>query len=586
MAPFRTINARNWLIAAGLFTFAPGATNAQATIGPTLARQMPGGAVAFAELRSVDRVIEQFRDSTYYKLVLDSPQFQAATRAANFRKAMAARQLAETQLGMDVWTAASKLLGGQLALALYPKPNTNQPDAVFMLRVRDSQAFAKIKQRFEPLLVLAEDQLKSRDGEGGVRHFETADGKAFSAWGADWFASATNKTLMAKTVDLIAGKNGNALADESSFVAMSRAMSGEHLAVGYLNTAMIRKVAGNPASPQKLDNPVGSLLISGELELALKSPYVGLALDWTDGRVALSAAVSGDVRKLPEPFRPFFSDPTSSGIPAIPQLQGLVGVFSFHRDFTAWYRQREQYLQEQVLPGFDKFESGLANLMPGKNFGEDVLPLLGKSLTLVAARQDYGHLDGKPGVQLPGFALIVSMAKPDEAAGIFKLLFQTISAISNFSAGEQGRQPTVMDLENYKGVTISYGKYLQKPKGDRLPIAVNFTPAACQIANSYCISSSVDLCRKLIDAHQSANRGQQPNRNLLLELRAEPSCDLIEANRELFVARLIQDGRTAKRAADEFAILVGILRRFDAIRLFTGAKSDSYEAVFEITYKK
>ena len=83
------------------------------------------------------------------------------------------------------------------------------------------------------------------------------------------------------------------------------------------------------------------------------------------------------------------------------------------RDFTGWYRHREELLREQVLPGFDQFEAGLGNLLPGKDFSEDVLPLIGSNLTFVTAPQDYSHLDGEPGVKLPGFALIVELARPE-----------------------------------------------------------------------------------------------------------------------------------------------------------------------------
>ena len=42
---------------------------------------------------------------------------------------------------------------------------------------------------------------------------------------------------------------------------------------------------------------------------------------------------------------------------------GMVGIGSIYRDFASWYANRAHLMQDQVLPGFDKFESGLANLL-------------------------------------------------------------------------------------------------------------------------------------------------------------------------------------------------------------------------------
>lgn len=68
-------------------------------------------------------------------------------------------------------------------------------------------------------------------------------------------------------------------------------------------------------------------------------------------------------------------------------MPGLIGGWVLHRDFAGWYKRREELLDPKVLPEFDKFEAGLANLLPGKDYGTDILPSLGNRLTFVAARR-------------------------------------------------------------------------------------------------------------------------------------------------------------------------------------------------------
>ena len=50
-----------------------------------------------------------------------------------------------------------------------------------------------------------------------------------------------------------------------------------------------------------------------------------------------------------------------------PRVPELIGGFTLYRNFAQWYAHREDLLQEQVMPGFDKFETGLANLLITKS---------------------------------------------------------------------------------------------------------------------------------------------------------------------------------------------------------------------------
>src|SRR5690606_26589346 len=147
-------------------------------------------------------------------------------------------------------------------------------------------------------------------------------------------------------------------------------------------------------------------LLGGYLELAAKSPYIGSTLDIGENSFELRSTVGGDAQQLDAAHRSFVLEDAPIPCASVPPLKNPLNGFSLTRDFADWYRHREELLDAALLPNFDKFETGLATFLSGRDFGEEVLPTLGRRLTIVTSPQSYADLKGRPGVQLPGFGLI------------------------------------------------------------------------------------------------------------------------------------------------------------------------------------
>jgi hypothetical protein len=143
-----------------------------------------------------------------------------------------------------------------------------------------------------------------------------------------------------------------------------------------------------------------------------------------------------------------------------------------------------------------------------------------------------------------------------------------------------------MKSESYKDIQISYGRYLKKPVGNRLPLVFNFMPASARVGNKFIISSSIETCRQLIDQLQSPTRGPgRPNRNLDFEVHPAALADILEANREVFQARSIQQGSDSKKAEAEFSTLLELIRFFDSFRLSTNVLPEAFQVQLEGSWK-
>jgi hypothetical protein len=558
----------------------------------------PGQAIAYVELAEFGEKLDQLRTSDHLAALLASPQYERYQATPDYHRLEAVLEIAERQLGWDAWTTAKKLLGGNVAAAVYPKEGSERPDVLAIVRTSEPNALAELRQRLDPALVLAAEQVRRTETLDGIETFTLPNDVATVAWKGDWLAVATSRPLLDEALRRLNGKADGAggLTDDASYQAMAKsvdwdpadnARANQRILRGYMDTALVNKAAGGRPVPQKLDNALGSLLFGDVVELVRTSPFAVATVDVSEDRLSITAAVGRNAETLAEPFRAFVPA-EGPGVSPPPRVAELLGGFALYRNFAQWYAHREDLLQEQVMPGFDKFETGLANLLPGRDFGEDVLPLIGKRITFVAAPQSYAHLDGEPGVKLPGMALVVELAEPDEAASLFQLFFQTLAAILNLEAGQQGRQPWVVTSETYHDVQVSYAKYLKKPAGKELGIVFNFLPASARVGDRYILSSSLPLCKQLIDAlRQPAGNSRTgvPPRTVLAELHFDSVANMVEANTDFFVGRMVQEGRTTEEAQAEFAAVLDLLRRFDAVQAATEVLPNLYQLRLEGKWK-
>lgn len=554
-----------------------------------LANHAPAGASVYAETRDLAELIERVRQLELVQKIKDNPQYQKLRKQNDFQRLEAARRFLELQYGDDAWGLAKKLLGKQLAVALYPNRKRNQPDALVLVRA-DRELLERIwKQSLALLQLTAPDKVQSeKQDKHEIMH---VDGKLFAALAGDYLTLASRRDLLSSSIDLQNGVTKDSLAKTPRFQsAAMRFHAGQQL-VGFADMNSILRPKGEEPTLPKYDNALAALLFGDAVTLGSQANWAAVTFQWNDDVVKLTSFVDGKVDPLPPAYQGFFGGKGAGNL--LPRPQRAMGSFSFRRDMVSLYQQREKVMQEHILPEFDKFESGLSNLLPGKNFGLDVLPLFGKTMTFVVAGQDYGHLPVAPGVQIPGFALVADLAKPQEGAETVQLFFQTLVTILNLTAKQQGGEPMVLGSEQYKGVNISTGKYLSRPTAKSLPIIFNFMPASASVGEHFIFSSSLGLCRDLIDelktksgeSVQVSGKATAGARNFALEILPSAIADNLQANKDLLLAREIQKGNDAAEASNNFDLGMQLLRRIASITLQSRVLSEGFEVSLEAKYQ-
>ena len=549
---------------------------------PSLIRFLPEGALGTVEISDLAPILQRVEKSPALKAYLDSPLYDEVLKTDQASQALAGKAILEAQLGMDLWTFSRTFLGDRIALGIYASATGGEPDGVLIVQVKNAADLTKLVEKLRPLVALAKDKI-SVSTENGNKVFQLPEGTRIVVKDR-WIVTSRNPQMLSQTLDRLATGTDSGLEGQAAWKSMSRQMGGGHTIQICSNLSRLTELKGQRLIPEKLDNPIVSLLYGGLLELAASSPYWGLTLDIGDDGFSMQSSVSGKASDLDVAHQATFVDPAHPRLPLIPKIPNRLFAMSFSRNLLTWYQSREQLLEAKLLPEFDKFETGIATFLSGKDFAEDILPLLTGRVAFVAAPQDYSYLDGKPGVQLPAFGLVIELAKPQEGSDILNLVAQTILAISNLEAPKQKREAWVQSSESYQGVQITFARYLSRPKGDQLATAYNFQPATTLVGNRFILSSSLGLCRQLVDTlsskesleatavHPVLRVADLPN--LVHEFSPEVAATLLEANAAVIHAKSIQNGKTAEQSSMELQGLCQLLRHLTTLRFDTVQYAD------------
>lgn len=563
--------SRCWMLAAFVaFVAGPRPTVSADQPSSTLLRHLPAGGVAAVEVAGLAPLLERLQTSEAYQSYLSSPAYHAFVDSNPGKKLRGGQAILEAQLGQDVWSVAKNYLGRRIVLAIYPPTSRPQPDGVVVIEAKDASAVDYLREKLKPLVALAADKITPSDRPDGGWQLHLPDANMLVLIN-EWLVASNNPSLLELTLKQLREPPAESLADDENRRQMTAQLGEGHLIQGWINLEWIRRQQDKRLIPRQLDNPVGSLLLGGLLEIAEHSPYAGATVDVGERDFRIQLGVAGQVSRLDAAHQGYFQ-PADFPSLALPSLEKRLGGFTVYRDVQAWYQHRESLLIPQLMPEFDKFETGLSNLLPGKDFGTDVLPLFGRRWTFVAAPQSFAHLKGKPGMQLPAFGVVIDLARPDEGADLLQLFFQTLTTILNIEAGQKGRQSWVMSSETYRDVQLTFAKYLAAPEGDALPASFNFQPAMARVRDRFIAATSAELCRSLVDAltgEATASPSGGATENLVLELSPAVAAELLKANASLILARSVQSGKSTEQAQQEFATLIELLQRLEPIRLRT-----------------
>lgn len=364
-------------------------------------------------------------------------------------------------------------------------------------------------------------------------------------------------------------RNGSrkSMADVSGVQEAAKLLPPQSLASLWLKMDKLRQSPGAKAAYQAppRDDPGQTVLFGHYLDLLGRTPFVCAGIYPARGGVLASIIMPrgrdgmGADKLLHVP---------PAGMPGSRPLLEPKNVLyseSNYFDLANIWKERTTLFNEKQVRQIEQFEKKSAPFLIGSKLSK-LLTQAGPYYRFVAAHQTKSDYKTTPKVSIPAFALVWELREP-EAFG------KSMEAVLRGAALLGGMQVNLQLVEEkYKDCKlIGYRFPEDKPlKGDVNDLRFNFTPCFTRVGDQFVASSTIDLCRELVDLLQK--EGDSPTRGDLSSARmrfyGSGAAAYLQTIEDLLITRTTLDQAvTPKEAREQVKTFLDIVRGFGALAL-------------------
>jgi hypothetical protein len=287
-----------------------------------------------------------------------------------------------------------------------------------------------------------------------------------------------------------------------------------------------------------------------------------------------------------------FAVPAEPGKGALPILSvpRLIAGMSFYRDLHGFYAAKDDLFPERSS-GLIFFENMMGIFFTGRDLTSEVLAETEPEVRLVVAEQKYDPAIGKPGVQLPAFALVMRLRNPEKFDVVVEEAWQKALGLINFTRGQQALPGLIIDKPTYKDTKYSIAYFSTSADDDKqnLDSRFNFRPSLAMLDNYLILSSAEGLTRDLIDAaKKEIAETVKPLAAVhsSLVINGPQLASILGANRANLVRQnMVSEGNTQAEAEGQIDIFLTLAEYLGKLKLDVGAHDGKTQASLELELK-
>lgn len=464
-------------------------------------------------------------------------QFDSVVEFLDSTNARRAQQLIayfEKQLGMPWRDALDRLAGGGIVTAA--KFGADPAPALLIVQGTDAavvQRFVKLgRQVVEQELARVDAKARLRDGK--YRGLATVSiGKDFHAAvvGATLLIS-NNGTALQKALDLHLDGPAQSLAVSGQMEAARRLLPPKPLASVWLNLGPAQRAReGKEIFELPNNQPIIPVFLGGWINVAARSPFICAGLYRDDAGFALAVRMPSGRDGMPAVMTAHA--PPLGGPGALPLLEprGTLFSTSFYLDAYKFWEHRKELLSAQNLKGLEEFDKTSARFLLGRRFS-DLLKWIGERQRYVAANQYDTGYKLPSNQRIPSFAGVFEMREPEALSSALNGILRAAALLLNF-------QTKLKLVEEKRGdVQIVGYRFADDGKlsGDNEYLRFAYSPCFATVGNQFIASSTLELCRELVDLIEKERAGLPQVKQQMDEAKAKLT--QAESQLQLTIAKL------------------------------------------------
>jgi hypothetical protein len=305
------------------------------------------------------------------------------------------------------------------------------------------------------------------------------------------------------------------------------------------------------------DNPAVELLFGGLQNVLNSTDWLQAQLQVADTSLQLSVAAPFQTDWIPESRQWFFGPAASGTVPAVPQVTELLGSVGMYRDVSEMWQRAGDLFNADINDRMAEAESNLGTVFGGRDFGDEVLGAFGPEMLLLAARQRFSAEQPVPAIQLPAFALVLTMKDAATMRPELRRAFQSAIGFFNITGIQEGRSQLEMDMQKTADQELVIARYLppRRPntgEAPPVPLIYNFSPTVAFQGDVFVLSSTERLATEILQVP----RQPAASANMRMELQAAVAGQLIADNQQAMITQnMLTKGQTREEAETEVGVL-------------------------------
>lgn len=335
----------------------------------------------------------------------------------------------------------------------------------------------------------------------------------------------------------------------------------------WIKMAKVQEAAGVDAASRARPraNPILTVLIGHYLNLLEVTPFVcGSVYSGAEGLAATIVIPRG--REGMDRDRLLHVPP--AGVPGSRPLLKPKNVLyseSGYFDLANIWKERATLFQEEQVRQLEQAEKQTMPFLLGAKLSK-LLTQAGPYYRFVAAHQTNISYKTTPKIPIPAFALVWELREPEAFGKSIEAILRGAALLGGARANLQ------MVEEKYEDCKlIGYRFPEDQPlKGDVDDLRFNFTPCFTRVGDQLVVSSTMDLCRELVDLLHK--EGASPTRgnasSALVRIYGAGVAAYLHTVEDLLIAQTTLDQAvTPKEARQQVKVLLDAIRGLGALSL-------------------
>jgi len=335
-----------------------------------------------------------------------------------------------------------------------------------------------------------------------------------------------------------------------------------------VDLATVRSVIGqNDLFSEQAKDFGAELILGGVLSVLRNAPVVAGSLDMDASGISIALTAPSEEQWFAE-SREYYVGPSVSGrAPAALKIDSIATLGTYRNLSEMWLRAGDLFNQN-VNDQLAQADNTLTTLFSGKDFGTDILGAIEPELQLIAKQQSFPEDGLRPTVQLPAFAFVAKLKKPEVMRRELKRIFQSFVGFLNITGAQEAQPQLDLSMDRVGDNPIYFAEYIRdadRPYENGLPIQFNFSPTLAFLGDQVILASSVALARELLDEPFSPSEADVSPTDVhtLFRVDAQALQAILESNENAMITQnMLEKGHSRAEAKREIETLLGILSLF------------------------